>query len=94
MQKDEEDFETLQLAAECHSMNKNQSLIKIRPVVPQKKCKKKLRNFLNFPPSGCRVPQHEQKSKFDQDKTSSSSEKCKKVKKILKLCNCLQSTTA
>ena len=35
MQKCEENFETLQLAAECHSMNKNQSLIKIRPVVPK-----------------------------------------------------------
>ena len=33
-------FETLQLAAECHSMNKTQRLIKIRPVVPQKNAKK------------------------------------------------------
>ena len=32
--KSEENFETLQLTVECHSMNKNQSLKKIRPVVP------------------------------------------------------------
>ena len=46
-----ENFEALQLAAECHSINKNQ--------------------------------------RFDQDQTSSSWEKCKKVKKILKLYNWL-----
>ena len=40
MQKSEGNLETLQVAAECHSMNKNQSLIKIRPVVPQKNAKK------------------------------------------------------
>ena len=32
-------FETLQLAVEWHSINKNQSLIKIRPVVPEKNAK-------------------------------------------------------
>ena len=63
---------------------KNQSLIKIK-VVPGKNAKK-VRKFWNFT-IGCRVPQHEQKSKFDQDQTSSSWEKCKKVKKILKLYN-------
>ena len=31
-----ENFESLQLAAECHSMNKNQSFTKIRPEVPKK----------------------------------------------------------
>ena len=36
MQKSEENLETSQLAAECHNMNKNQSLIKIKPVVPKK----------------------------------------------------------
>ena len=89
--KNWEIFETLQVVAEYHSMNKNQSLIKIRPVVPQKNAKK-LRNFRNFAIS-CRLPWHEQKLKFDQDKTSSSSEKCKKVMKILKLCKWLQSAT-
>ena len=47
MQKKWENFETLQLAVEYHSINKNQ--------------------------------------RFDQDQTSSSWEKCKKVKKIWKL---------
>ena len=37
-------WETLQLAAECHSINKNQSLIKIKPVVPEKNAK----NWENF----------------------------------------------
>ena len=63
-----------------------------RPVVLQKNAKK-WRKFWNFT-IGCRVPQHEQKSKFDQDQTSSSWEKCKKVKKIVKLCNWLQNATA
>ena len=35
-----ENFETLQLAAECQSINKNQSLIKNKPVVPEKYSKK------------------------------------------------------
>ena len=39
MQKKWENFETLHLVAECHSINKNQSLIKIRPVVPEKSAK-------------------------------------------------------
>ena len=69
-----ENFENLQLAAECHSINKNQSLMKIKPVVPEKNAKK-WRKFGNIA-SGCRVPQHKQKSKFDQDETSSSWEKC------------------
>ena len=34
-----ENYETLQLAAEWHSINKNQSLIKIKPVVPEKNAK-------------------------------------------------------
>ena len=121
-----ENFESLQLAAECQSMNKNQSFIKIRPEVPKKMPKsenicetlqlaaeyhsikqkskfdqdqtsstwencQKLRNLWNFA-TGCRMPQHEQKSSWM--KTSSSSEKCKKSKKILKLYNWLQSDTA
>ena len=47
MQKCEEHFETLQPAAECHSMNKIQSFIKIRPVVPEKNAKK-LKNILKL----------------------------------------------
>ena len=39
MPKSEENLETLQLATECHSINKNQSLIKIRKVVPEKNAK-------------------------------------------------------
>ena len=39
MQKSEENFETLQLAAECYDINKNQSFIKIKPVVPEKNAK-------------------------------------------------------
>ena len=65
-----ENFETLQLVAQCHSMNKNQRLIKIRPVVPEKNAKK-WRKFGDIA-SGCRMPQHKQKSKFDQDQTNSS----------------------
>ena len=64
MQKSEENLETLQVAAECHSMNKNQSLMKMKPVV--QKNAKKVRKFWNFI-IGCRVPQHEQKSMFDED---------------------------
>ena len=48
----------------------NQSLITIGPLVPQKNAKE-VRKFGNFA-SGCRVPRHKQKSKFDQDKTNSS----------------------
>ena len=75
-------------------MNKNQSLMK-RPVVPEKKMQKmqKSEKFWNFT-IGCRVPQHKQKSKFDQDQTSSSWEKCKKLRKFVKLCNWLQNATA
>ena len=40
MQKSEEHFETLQLVAEYHGLNKNQTLIKIRPVVPVKNATK------------------------------------------------------
>ena len=76
-----ENFETLQLAAECHSINKNQRFIKIKPVVPEKNGKSEVPKFWNFT-IGCRMPQHKQKSKFDQDQTSSSWEKCKKVKKF------------
>ena len=62
MQKSEENFKTLQLAVECHSMNKNQSLIKMKPVVPEKNAKK-WSNFGNFA-SGCRMPQHKKKQRF------------------------------
>ena len=73
MQKSEENLETLQVTAECHSINKNQSLMKTSS--SSEKCKN-VRKFWNFT-IGCRVTQHEQKSKFDQDQTSSSWEKCK-----------------
>ena len=63
--KNSEICETLQLAAECHSINKNQSLIKIKSVVHRQKWQK-LRNSWNFA-TVCRMPQHEQKSKFDED---------------------------
>ena len=62
MPKSEENLETLQLAAECHSINKNQSLIKMKPVVPQKNAKK-WENLWNFT-IGCRVAKHEQKLKI------------------------------
>ena len=39
MQKKWKNFETLQLAAEWHSINKNKSLIKIKPIVPEKNAK-------------------------------------------------------
>ena len=87
-----ENFETLQLAAEWHSINKNKSLIKITPIVPEnmQKSEENLETFA----SGCRMPQHKQKSKFDQDETSCSWEKFQKVKKIWKHCKWLQSATA
>ena len=85
-------FWNLQLAAEWDSINKSQSLIKITPIVPEKYAKK-WRKFQNFT-IGCRVLWHKQKSKFDQDQTSSSWEKCQKVKKIWKLYSWLQSGTA
>ena len=71
-------WETLQLAAVCHSMNKNQCLMKTSS--SSEKCKK-VTKFGNIA-SGCRVLQHEQKSKFDQDQTSSSWEKCQKLRKL------------
>ena len=61
----QKNWETLQLAAEYHSMNKNQSLIKMKPVVPGKNAKM-WRKFWNFT-IDCRVPQHEKKSMFDED---------------------------
>ena len=70
--------ETLQVAAECHSMNKNQSLMKTSS--SSEKCKK-WRKFWNFT-IGCRVPQHKQKSKIYQDQTNSSWEICKKWRKF------------
>ena len=90
--KNWENCETLQLVAQCHSMNKNQRLIKIRPVVPEKNAKK-WRKFGNIA-SGYRMPQHKQKSKFDQDETSSSREKCQKLRKFVKLCTWLENATA
>ena len=71
--------ETLQLAAECHSMNKNQSLMK---TISSSEKWKKVKKFWNFT-IGCRVAQHKQKSKCDQDQTSSSWEKCKKSEETL-----------
>ena len=66
----EKNWETLQLAAECHSMTWNQSLIK----KTSSSCQK-LRN-------ADRMPQHKKKSKFDQDQTSSSWEKCQKLRNL------------
>ena len=71
--KHEQNLETLQLAAKCLGINKNQCLIKIRPVVPEKN-KKIEENLETW------KPKHKQKSKFDQDQTSSSWEKCKKLR--------------
>ena len=70
-----ENSETLQVAVEYHSMNKNQSLIKIKTSSSWQKCKK-VRKFWNFA-TGCRVPQYEQNLKFDQDRTSSSQKNAK-----------------
>ena len=39
MPKSEENFETLQLAADDYGLNKNQSLMKIKPVVPERNAK-------------------------------------------------------
>ena len=39
MQKSEENLETLQVAAEWNNINKNQSLMKMKPVVPGKNAK-------------------------------------------------------
>ena len=73
--------ETLKLAAECHSMNKNQCLMKTSS--SSEKCKK-VRKFWNFT-IGCRVAQHKQKWKFDQDQISSSQEKCQKLRNLWNL---------
>ena len=70
------------MAAEYHSMNKNQSLIKIRPVVPEKNAK--MWEIFQTLRIGCRMPQHKQKSKFGEDRTGSSWEKIQKNEKILK----------
>ena len=79
MQKTEENCETLQLAAECNSMNKNQCLMKTSSSL--EKCKK-VKKFWNFT-IGCRVAQHKQKSKFDQDNTNSSWKYAKKSEENL-----------
>ena len=39
MQKSEENLETLQVAAECHSINKIERFIKIKPIVPKNNAK-------------------------------------------------------
>ena len=67
--KNWENCETLHLVAECHSTNKNEYLMKIKPVLPEKNTKM-WRKFWKFT-IGCRMPQREQKSKFHQDKTRS-----------------------
>ena len=84
MPKTWEICETLQLAAECHSINKNQSLIKIRPVVPEKNAK----NWENFETLQLAAEwlQHEQKSKIYQDETSRSYEQCKKLRNFATGC--------
>ena len=82
MQKNWEICETLHLAAECHSMNKNQSLMKTSSSSEKWKI---VRKFWNFT-IGCRVAQHEQKSKIYQDQTSRSYEQCKKLRNFATGC--------
>ena len=76
--KNWENFETLQLVAECHSINKNQSLIKIKPVVPGKNAK----NWENCETLHLAAECHSMNKNQCLMKTSSSSEKCKKVRKF------------
>ena len=78
MQKSEENLETLQLAAEWNSINKNQSLIKIKPVVPGKNAK----NWENCETLQLAAECHSMNKNQCLMKTSSSSEKCKKVRKF------------
>ena len=59
-------FETLQLAAEYHSINKNQSLIKINTSSSWEKCKKSEENLETLQ-LAAECHGHKQKSKFDQD---------------------------
>ena len=63
-------LETLQVAAECYSMNKNQSLIKIKPVVPGKN----VRNWENCETLQLAAEWHSinKNQRLDQDQTSSS----------------------
>ena len=80
MQKSKENLKTLQLAAEWHSINKNQRFIKIKLVVPEKNAKSEE----NFETLQLAVECHsiKQKSKIYQDQTNSSWEKCKKWRKF------------
>ena len=76
--KNWETFKTLQLLAECHSINKNQSLIKIKPVVPEINGK----NWEICETLQLSVECHSMNKNQCLMKTSSSSEKCKKVRKF------------
>ena len=78
-----ENFETLQIAAECHSINRNQSLIKIRPVVPKKNAK----NWEICKTLQLAAECHSLNKNQCLMKTSSSSEKCKKVRKFWNFTN-------
>ena len=78
MQKCEENFESLQLAVECPSINKNQSLIKIKPVVPGKNAK----NWEIFETLQLAAECHSMNKNQSWMKTSSSSEKYQKVRKL------------
>ena len=68
-------FETLQLAAEWHSINKNERFIKIKPVVPKNNAK-------NWETLQLAAECHSMNKNQCLMKTSSSSEKCKKVRKF------------
>ena len=75
-----ENFETLQLAVEWHSMKQKSNIYQDQTSSSWEKCKN-VRKFWNFT-IGSRVPQHKQKSKLDQDQISSSHEKCQKLRNL------------
>ena len=81
MPESEENFETLQLVAECHSMNKIKGWS--RPVVLEKMQKSEE----NFETLQLAAECHSMNKNHSLMKTSSSWEKCIKVMKIWKLCN-------
>ena len=70
--------ETLHLVAECHTMKKNEYLMKIKPVVPGKNAK----NWENCESLHLAAECHSMNKNQSLMKTSSSSEKCQKVRKF------------
>ena len=63
--KVKENLETLQVAADWHKHKQNWKIYQDHPVVPKNNAKNW--EICETLATGCRMQQHEQKSKFDED---------------------------